>query len=110
SVGLLGQLSVDDESGYSAEIGADHAQKVGAAARAIAKCEGASRSLSDECFIAGLLHDVGKLILACNLPTLYATAVAAEQQGLPAAELGVFGTTHADIGAYLLGLWGLPQS
>lgn len=67
----------------------------------------------DQAFTAGLLHDVGKLILATGLPTQYRAVVGLQlQQKLPAweAELRVFGSTHAETGAYLLCLWGLPTS
>jgi HD-like signal output (HDOD) protein len=61
--------------------------------------------------VAGLLCDVGELILVnCAPERHYVTQSEAAQQGLSqhAAELATFGTTHAEIGAYLLGLWGLP--
>ncbi len=61
--------------------------------------------------LAGLLCDVGQLVLASNAPErLYVTAAEAQQAGVPAhvAEKSTWGATHAEIGAYLLGLWGLP--
>jgi HD-like signal output (HDOD) protein len=63
-------------------------------------------------FMAGLLHDVGKLVLAANLPQQYEEALQRMQtEGLAdwQAEQAVFGTSHAEVGAYLLGLWGLPE-
>jgi HD-like signal output (HDOD) protein len=62
--------------------------------------------------MAGLLHDLGQLVLATNLPDLYRTAlVEAQAHGTTvwAAERALLGTTHAEVGAYLLGLWGLPD-
>jgi hypothetical protein len=62
-------------------------------------------------YAAGLMHDLGKVILAANFDQQYHGAhnVARKQQ-LPLWEVekDLFGATHGEIGAYLLGLWGLP--
>jgi HD-like signal output (HDOD) protein len=53
------------------------------------------------------------LILAVNLPELYQqTLVLAQTEAVAAweAERVLLNTTHAEVGAYLLGLWGLPDS
>jgi len=60
----------------------------------------------------GLLHDVGRLVLAANLPELFDRAYQlGERKQVPhwEAEKEVFGATHAELGAYLIGLWGLPE-
>lgn len=62
-------------------------------------------------YVAGLLCDVGQLVLITGAPERqYVTQAEAAQRGVPqhVAELSTWGTTHAEIGAYLLGLWGLP--
>jgi HD-like signal output (HDOD) protein len=67
-----------------------------------------SGQMPDAC-IAAMLHDVGLLALAVSLPGELAeiTAVAhATHRGLHEVELDVVGASHADIGAYLLTLWG----
>lgn len=61
--------------------------------------------------VASLLHDVGILVQAARLPDeLGAAWAAAEQRGVPlhVAEAERCGTTHAEVGAYLLSLWGFP--
>ncbi|MEW8551936.1 MAG: HDOD domain-containing protein, partial [Candidatus Thiodiazotropha endolucinida] len=63
--------------------------------------------------LAGMLHDIGKLILIVNQPTEYLQLIEVEQAEMDkrvAAEEAIFGSTHGAVGAYLLGLWGLPQS
>ncbi len=62
-------------------------------------------------YAAGLLCDVGQLLLARSAPErLYGTQAEASQRGVPAhvVEQAHWGSTHAELGAYLLGLWGLP--
>jgi len=66
---------------------------------------------ASDAFIAGLVHDIGKLVIAVALPEAHAAIVGRlRQPGEPrrAVEIAVLGTSHAEIGAYLLGLWGLP--
>ncbi len=68
--------------------------------------------MGDQCFLAGLLHDVGQLILAAGLAEPYDRVLQkARTAGQPVweAERAEFGATHAEVGAYLLGLWGLPN-
>jgi hypothetical protein len=60
-----------------------------------------------------LLHDVGRIVLASNLPKEYSAIVtAARQHGriLFDEESAQLGVTHAQVGAYLLGLWGMPAA
>jgi HD-like signal output (HDOD) protein/CheY-like chemotaxis protein len=61
--------------------------------------------------VAGLLHDVGKLVLATRSPKHFARALegaAEEKRPLFAVEQELMGVSHAEVGAYLLGIWGLP--
>jgi putative nucleotidyltransferase with HDIG domain len=90
-----------------------HSLATGQMARKIAQLERAEPAMADEAFVAGMLHDIGKLMLAANMPDSYCQALmlAAETpMPLTQAEMTVFGASHADVGAYLLGLWGLPVS
>jgi HD-like signal output (HDOD) protein len=69
------------------------------------------RHLADIAMVAGMLHDVGKLILAWKLPERFRQLLAqaaAEHCPLYQVEEREYGFSHAEIGAYLLGLWGLP--
>ena len=69
------------------------------------------RHLADITMAAGMLHDVGKLILAWKLPERLkkVLAQAAEERcPLYKVEEREYGLSHAEIGGYLLGLWGLP--
>jgi HD-like signal output (HDOD) protein len=84
-----------------------HAQQVSAAARGLT----AKTAIVDDAMLAGLLHDIGYWVLAQECPTDLQAAVNLAAQSpmqLHEAETQVFGVSHAEVGAYLLGIWGLP--
>lgn len=88
----------------------EHSLKTALFARAIAVEENLSPGAQDDCFVAGLLHDLGKFVMADKLFPRYREAVAASRQGnvpILEAENSVLGAAHPQAGAYLLGLWGL---
>ena len=89
-----------------------HSLSVGTLAKAIATAEKASKTTCEDSLLAGLLHDVGKLILVSNLPQRYSDAedlAHREAISVPQAQYEVFGASHMEVGAYLLGLWGLAD-
>ncbi len=90
-----------------------HSVAVASAAKQVAEAQGLGRSASAEHFTAGLLHDVGVLVLASRFPEAYARVLDLGRSGgsdLESAEFHVLGVTHGEAGAYLLGLWGLPHA
>lgn len=98
---------------FSIEALWDHSQKVGELAGAIAAAERADERVAREATLAGLFHDIGKLTLASQLAGPYRdvlTLMRVEGRTAADAERQVLGTTHAEVGAYLLGLWGLPDA
>jgi len=71
------------------------------------------KHLTDIAVVAGMLHDVGKLILAWKLSERFEKKLAEAQEAhcpVYTVEERADGFSHAEIGAYLLGLWGLPYS
>lgn len=67
--------------------------------------------LAEEAFTAGMLHDFGLLVMASVMPekvTRVMTLAGKMGEALRAMELDVLEATHAEVGAYILGLWGLP--
>ena len=67
----------------------------------------------DDAFSAAFLMDIGILLLASKLPQEYNRVLShAEQNKYPLfrAERQVLESSHAEIGAYLLGLWGFPEN
>jgi putative nucleotidyltransferase with HDIG domain len=90
-----------------------HSLTAGRLAKAISEKEGVSRENVDHAFMAGLLHDCGKLVLLANFPEqMKAVLIKSAKSPASALELerNAFGVTHAQVGAYLLGLWGLPSA
>ncbi|MCP9438669.1 MAG: response regulator [Nitrospira sp.] len=84
--------------------------ETGSLARILAKAEKASDREIEQAYTAGLLHDVGILVLVANARDRYeATLRTASEECVPVweAEQREFGVTHAEVGAYILGLWGL---
>lgn len=91
-----------------------HAIRVAASARDIVlSVSPQDRSLADEAFLAGLLHDVGQIVLAGVTPALWrGVERTAMKDGVPLdeAERRADRVSHGTVGAYLLSLWGLPAS
>jgi HD-like signal output (HDOD) protein len=85
-----------------------HAHLVAAVAGALP----VDRKNRDVTVVAALLHDIGSLFLASSMPDQFCAArTLASKRGCKTyeAEEEVMGTSHAEIGAYLLGLWGIPS-
>ncbi len=88
-----------------------HSMATAAFAKKIATLESEDRDLIDHAFVAGLLHDVGKLLLLSRMHGEYEQAVRMAMEtscSLLEAEQKIFGLSHGDVGGYLIGLWGLP--
>ncbi|NRA40377.1 MAG: HDOD domain-containing protein [Planctomycetes bacterium] len=92
----------------------EHSEQVAQICKSIAQSEGMSEGIIETCYMTGLLHDIGSLILAQNFPEKIrekfqqSKSVLDDADGISHEE-SVFGTTHASIGAYLLGLWNLDD-
>jgi HD-like signal output (HDOD) protein len=71
------------------------------------------QSRAEEAFTAGVVHEIGQIVLALWFPeAMPAVANAVKESGRPRYEIEqeTFGVTHSQVGAYLLGVWGLPFS
>jgi HD-like signal output (HDOD) protein len=86
--------------------------KTGSLARAIAQAEQASPQTINQAGTAGLLHEIGGLIMAGHASERYAQTLELSQDRkcpLWQAEQQLFNCTHAQVGGYLLGLWGIAE-
>jgi HD-like signal output (HDOD) protein len=110
-VGVFSQYAESKCPGLSLELVWGHSVQVGLFARSITFAETKDARMAEAAFTAGLLHDIGKLILVGNVPETYEAVrqlQASEQLSPREAELKLLGTTHAELGACLLATWGLP--
>jgi len=108
---LAGEL-FSDESPYKAAGGLLTSLRTHSIATAtIASQLLSNKKQQEDAFIAALLHDIGKLLLAVYIPDHLKLATEhAKSTGVSfhAGELATAGVSHAEVGAYLLGIWGLP--
>ena len=99
------------EAGLSFERLWEHSFSVATLAQAITMRQTRNARLANDAFTAGLLHDIGRIMLATNVSKEFAAALAAaktSQRLLHEEEEAQLGVTHTQVGAYLLGLWGMP--
>ena len=81
-----------------------HCLRTATTARAIAQFERLPRARAEEAFLAGMLHDVGRVVFATRSATTAGGLETPDQDMNAQAE-----AHHAVVGAYLLGLWGFPS-
>jgi len=111
SMSVFSMFDPDKKSSYFDLHGFwQHSIAVGTAAKLLARKAGADYVA--ESFVAGLLHDIGKVILQQYFTKEFHTImqrVFAEHEQLEQAELSVAGATHGQIGGWLADKWKLPQ-
>jgi putative nucleotidyltransferase with HDIG domain len=108
---VFSQFDGKRSPGFQIEALRDHSLAVASLARHIARSMGLPKAAVDDAFAGGLMHDLGKLVLGSNFPEQY-REVMNEQDPRAAreTEARIFGSDHCAVGAYLLWLWGLPES
>jgi HD-like signal output (HDOD) protein len=112
SAKIFSQVNLQRIPGFWLDALWQHSFSTSLFARAIGVGEKLPRKAQDEAFTAGILHDLGKLILAQNFPDDYTEAIAqSDRHNRPLWEVEIerFGASHAELGAYLLGLWGIGE-
>lgn len=93
--------------GFSIETAQRHALDVAALARKLIR----DKSMGDDAFMAAILHDIGKLVMLSAQPEQLEASLrlsASDALSFHLAEKQLMGISHAEIGGYLLGVWGLP--
>ncbi len=96
---------------FSIEALWSHSTAVAQTAKKIVLQQNGDRNMAESAFTAGLMHDLGKVVLAANFDEQYlgVQSLARKQQiPVPEIEREIFGATHGETGAYMLGLWGMP--
>lgn len=113
SVGIFSELKPITTKYFSIQHLWEHSVAVAAYAKKIVQAETDAKEMIDHTFLAGFLHDIGKLVLVTSMQEQYleATILAHDKNiTLCQAECQLFTATHGDVGGYLLGLWGLSGS
>ena len=91
----------------------NHSTYAACMGQAIIKTETGDQTAVDETFIAGLMHDVGKLVLGYVMKEEYEAVIAearTSNRRLWKVEREHLGFSHAEVGAYLVGLWGMSEN
>lgn len=107
------QFPVDQVSVFHIDRLWSKGMMTGLLARTIAKAERRPAMEVEQAFIGGLLHDIGILMLAAGWGEQYRSTLEtarAQKMKLWDIEQSEFGVTHAQVGAYLLALWGIGAS
>jgi len=115
SAGIFCQFELDTptSSRLSLEALWRHSIAVGRLAHDIARAEKCDQTTVDDSLASGLLHDIGRLLLAYRLPEAWddiAQLTESEHIYHWDAERRLIGASHSELGAYLIGLWGLPDA
>jgi len=111
TVHLFTVLDCSQLKDFSVSLLWEHCLRVGRLAKELSVVEGKDKDFADNCFMAGMLHDVGKLAMATLDADRYNRVLDTVRTGdstVWEVEKEVFGPTYAEVGAYLMGLWGLP--
>jgi putative nucleotidyltransferase with HDIG domain len=110
SVKIFSEFNQKKFTWYNFDELFNHSMSVSMFAQSISKQERLDQYLVNNALMAGMFHDLGKLILVTNFQEPYQKILIEAQhngQHLWELENDQFGTSHAEIGAYLMGLWGL---
>jgi len=111
--GIFSGAEIPKVPGFSLDTLWSHSIATATAAHRIAIEENLDKDKVSAAFLAGMLHDLGKLVLAMGMPEQYARVLAAAVEA-PTRELEFemleMHASHSDVGAYLVGLWGLPNT
>jgi HD-like signal output (HDOD) protein len=111
--GIFSRYQELETSGLNIEALWSYSARCAAIARNLATKEQMDATAVDMAFMSGMLQDVGKLVLASEKAEEYAEILrrVGGQNGFSdEVEAEVLGATHGEVGAYLLGLWGLPDA
>jgi HD-like signal output (HDOD) protein len=113
TAGVFSQLDPDIMAEFNLEQLWRHSLLVSGLVQRLCKAAGMDQQHSQVPILAGLMHDLGKLVLATNDSQEYRRILQqsqCDQAPLHVIEAESLWCDHAAIGAYLMGLWGLPFS
>ncbi len=110
---VFGDIGKSDEQREQISQLLGHSIGVAISAQRIALLETGDEAAGEEAYTAGLLHDIGRLLLITAAPRQFKNARALARESRITefeAENQIVGCNHAELGAYLLGRWGMPAA
>ncbi len=113
SLASVGMLPGSNRAGFDMNHFWLHSLAVALSSRRLALMLRVSQQESSDYFSAGLLHDIGKAVLALTMPEEFRRSLAKareESQPLFEVERDELEVNHADVGALLAQRWGFPES
>ncbi len=112
TIKLFSDLASANQSGIDLDELWTRSFSIANIAKHIATLAGLDKKDQDYAHMAGMLHDVGILVMAMSMPDEYSEVVKIkleEKHSTCTIEERIFGCTHAEVGGALLGIWGLPD-
>jgi HD-like signal output (HDOD) protein len=113
SIASAGSLPKSNKAGLNMEEFWLQSLSVGVISKLIAKRQGIPEFNSADYFVSGLLHNIGKIVLAFFYPEDYSKVIAMSVElDKPdyQLELELFGIEHSELGGMLAEEWLLPDS
>lgn len=113
SLAALGMLPRSNTAGFDIQQYLVHSLMVGSITRMLAARQGKGGLDLGDCYIAGLLHDFGKVVFAHYMPEEFQLAlILARERRMPlhAAETSVIGADHTVVGSMLAERWQFPKA
>ncbi len=101
-----------DESEISLKMLWEHSLRVASLSKLIAASSDLTETNCSDCVVASMFHDIGKFIFASKMKHQFSKAIAMvreEKCSLDVAEKCILGSSHAEVGAYLLARWGFSH-
>ncbi len=108
---LVNSIDMDEDTGFDYSAYWRRGLYTAAAAKSVADIAG-QKETADECFLSGLLQDIGMIALLQTLGDRYLDIVRStdgDHSKLVVAELDELEAQHPDIGATLAERWRLPE-
>lgn len=112
SFAAIGVLPQQNAAGFDMQRYLLHSLSTASLARMVCQKFGGGDTDPGDCYLAGLLHDFGKVVFAQFMPSEFREALAASQEqgiSLHEAERQIIGADHSVVGAMLVGKWQFPK-
>tara|TARA_B100000579_G_scaffold312054_1_gene261652 strand:+ start:238 stop:1089 length:852 start_codon:yes stop_codon:yes gene_type:complete len=112
TVAAIGMLPRENKANFDMDKFLQHSLGTAAVCKRMAGLKGVKETNSADYFLAGLLHDFGKVILVRQKPDQFSEALEEAQKkklALDVAERMIYKIDHAEIGAVLAAHWALPE-